>query len=462
MKNVILIFFLILPLLVISQTGPGGIGNSANNVLWLNASEDLTLAGSNIIDISDQSGNSNTATAPSVASRPLTIPNAVNGYSSMRFDGSNDYLTVSDNATIDLTQWNILVVTKATINKNFNAIYVKGSDAFENIEFLGFSDASFHLPIYMTNGVRNSPNSITGQYSTTDFDIFEYTFSSAVGRDVYKNFNNIITDNDTNTPQVNNNPLYIGHELGTSGRFLRGEIAELIFYNSTLSLAERIIINNYLSAKYDINLSTNDIYNEDDAVAGDFDHDVAGIGQATDGSNQAESIGTGIIRILNPANLDNNEFLIWGHDNQAIAANNMADVPTGVVSTRIDRTWRFSEADNTGSPVDVGAIDLQFDLSSIAPVVLADLSLLIDTNNDGSFTDEAPIFGATDLGGNIYSFTGVTGISDNARISIGVDRLSTVPTLNQWGLIILSLSILNLSMLMLMRNKREKTDLVIH
>ena len=79
----------------------------------------------------------------------------------------------------------------------------------------------------------------------------------------------------------------------------QGDFSEVILFNTYINETERIIVSNYLSAKYNISLSANNFYNEDDN--GDFDHNVAGIGQASDGSNHTDSQGTGIIRINTPS-----------------------------------------------------------------------------------------------------------------------------------------------------------------
>src|SRR5690606_10210871 len=52
-----------------------------------------------------------------------------------------------------------------------------------------------------------------------------------------------------------------------------GNIAEVIFYNFAISDAQRIIVNNYLAAKYGLLLGNMDLYTMDDEVNGNFDHE---------------------------------------------------------------------------------------------------------------------------------------------------------------------------------------------
>jgi hypothetical protein len=199
---------------------------------------------------------------------------------------------------------------------------------------------------------------------------------------------------------------------------LNGSIAEVIVFGSTRNSAERIMINNYLSSKYDISLTANDVYTQDNAVNGNFDNNVAGIGRVDVSNVSNAGRGTGIVRIFNPTALDDNEFLMWGNNNGVMSATNTSDVPAGV-QARFDRVWRASELNASGLVVDVGAIDIQWDLTGFSAVTASDLRLLIDTDNDNSFADETPISGATAAGGNIYQFAGVTAIQDARRFTLG-------------------------------------------
>ncbi len=184
---------------------------------------------------------------------------------------------------------------------------------------------------------------------------------------------------------------------------------------------------NYLAAKFGITLSTNGIYRRADLANGDHDFDVAGIGRVNANSIHDDAQGTGIIRILNPADLNNNEFLIWGHNNGNPSAIETSDVPAGV-DARLDREWYITETNASGTAVDVGAVDIRFDLSSYTtPTVASDLRLLIDADADGALSDEAAISGASLIGGSIYAFTGVTGLVNGTTFTLGTANSTQTP-----------------------------------
>jgi hypothetical protein len=157
-----------------------------------------------------------------------------------------------------------------------------------------------------------------------------------------------------------------------------GDVAEVIVYNTTINSVQRIIVENYLSAKYGLSLSANDLYDEDDVVNGDYDNDVAGIGRVDASNLHDDAQGSGIVRILNPTNLGDDEFLIWGHDNGLAQAQETTDIPASVAA-RFVRVWRASEVNSASSAIDVGNIDMRWDLSNLGVITTSDLRLLIDT-----------------------------------------------------------------------------------
>ena len=147
-----------------------------------------------------------------------------------------------------------------------------------------------------------------------------------------------------------------------------------------------------MAAKYAIALAANDFYDEDDAGNGDYNFDVAGIGQAADGSNHANARGTGIWRVSGATELGDGEYLFCGRDNGSEGA-----TATGVPATveeMLSRGWRMSE---TG---DVVKVSISVHLTS--SVTASDLRLIIDDDDDGDFSDETVesglIDGATSIG----------------------------------------------------------------
>lgn len=428
MRSVSLSVSMLLFMISVAQSGPGGIGSSSSNVLWLDANQGVTHLLGAVSSWNDRSGNSNHAYLPVTIplGSPTLASGTVNGYPSLSFDGVDDQLWVADDATLDLTRWHFFIVVRVDVQKDYNAWLVKGDDSEENFEMLSYSNGNIHAPTKYTDGTRTFPSSTGGQVTTTAFDIIEYSYESAVGRDVYKNGGTIHTDNESKTPKTNNRPLYIGNERGTTGREINGDVAEVIAFNAPLNSAQRILLNNYLAAKYDRSLASGDYYVQDNPANGDYDHDVAGIGRVNSSNIQSDSQGSGILRINNPTGLGNNEFLIWGHDNGTLGAYGSTDFPGGLQG-RLHRVWRVSEVNASGGAVNVGDIDMTWDLAGLGPVTASELRLLVDTDGDGLFADETPISGATHVSGTLYRFSGVSAIADGRRFTLGTTNIGSTP-----------------------------------
>jgi hypothetical protein len=208
----------------------------------------------------------------------------------------------------------------------------------------------------------------------------------------------------------------IGRHATTANGGLRGFIHEFFIYSSLLNTAQRIIVNNYVSAKYALTLSSNDLYTMDNPANGNFDFEVAGIGQASDGTNHRDAKGSGAVRVWNPNDLANGEFLIWGHNNLNFSGGN-TDVDNVIIRERLNRVWRVSEVG------DVGNTYVSVDLSgTLGSAVGSNLRLLIDRNGNGfADNDVAPVSGS--FSGTVITFSGIN-LQNGDRFTIGNTNLA--------------------------------------
>jgi len=261
---------------------------------------------------------------------------------------------------------------------------------------------------------------VGGLSNFNNYSVWSYDALSSSGKQLYRD--GVLLQNRTNTGTYSSH----GSHTFKIGENYNGNIAEIIIFNEKVNSAQRIIIENYLETKYGLTSSANDMFDEDNPSNGNFDHDFAGIGRVNASNIHNDAQGTGIIRILNPSDLDDNEFLMWAHNGESEFALETTDIPS-TLQARVKRVWRTSEVNSSGSPVDVGSIDFRWDLSNMGNVTASDLRLLIDSDNDGLFTDETPISGATDLGGNIYGFTSISTLTNNARFTIGTINIASTP-----------------------------------
>ena len=115
-----LFFALIIPLAGFAQTGPGGVGNSANTRLWLKADAGLytdagvtpATNGSSIQQWNDFSGNGFTLNQLTGTKKPVLAADVFSGYPAVRFDGIDDIINGSaSNAIIGNNQPNLTAFT---------------------------------------------------------------------------------------------------------------------------------------------------------------------------------------------------------------------------------------------------------------------------------------------------------------------------------------------------------------
>lgn len=416
----------LVPLALHAQTGPGGVGSSSSNVLWLSADNGITSSGGLVTAWSDRSGKANNAAPPASAARPALIASGQNGLPVLRFDGSDDELRVPDANSLDLTAWHFFTVVRTITAKDYNAWLTKGDDGSENYEILSYADGNVHMPVLWTDNVRTFNSTAAGQTGSS-FHIIEYSYKSG-GRAEYTDGAAIYTDTETRTPKTNAMAVYIGNEKGTSGRFMAGEMAETIAYNAVLNSAQRIIVDNYLAAKYGLTLGASDLYVQDNTANGNFDFEVAGIGRIDNSNKQLDSRGSSVLRIVSSgsATLADNEFMLWGHNNKPLGTGWTNDFPAGLQG-RWDRVWRVSEVTTSGAAADIGAVDLYFDLNGLGSISTNNIRLLVDADNDGVFSDETAIGPPTAQGGGIYKFTGVTALANGLRFTLGTTNRANTP-----------------------------------
>jgi hypothetical protein len=191
-----------------------------------------------------------------------------------------------------------------------------------------------------------------------------YVNGVAGGSGIAMNTPHILTAVGNSTFAVTNIGDYFVHGHPYGARSWNGDIAEVVVYNRQLNSAERSIVENSLSAKYNVGstlsgsdwtLGANDHYSGDLGSKGNYDRDVFGIGRV-DATNQVINAGSAGLGIMTTnGSLGDGDWVLAGHK---VATNSWitgTDLPGGV-GPRSDRVWYI---DKTGS-VDV---DLTFGLA---------------------------------------------------------------------------------------------------
>lgn len=429
---------LISPLFLVAQSGPAGVGSSVNNVLWLKAEAgtSTTINATAISAWNDQSGNGINVTQTVAAQQPSYATNVLNGFPAIQFDdvngaNVNDKMIGPDSPLLDNTNgYSFFMVTRPqNVDNNARVIISKRTGVAINQSFMQFffTGNRFYTDIQTNNNRYNTVSTFTANSNFLIDQFFDGTLALAARCRTYVGGTLDVTSGETNTLIPDNaSPLVIGSTDASDPRPFGGYISEIILYRTALNDASRIIVDNYLSAKYNIALGANNTYSGDDSGNGDFDYEVAGVGQESSGSSTSfsSSVSGGLGLSVN-SGLDNGDYIMAGHNsftNDAI----YSDVGgmTGTLNARWSRIWYF-DITNTSSSLNA---NLEFDLSdgdvgAISPGPPANYVLLYRSGLSGNWTELSM---ASSVSGDKINFNSLT-LSADGYYTLGTHEFNVSP-----------------------------------
>lgn len=226
--------------------------------LWLDASDpnaNGTLPSNNasISSWVDKSGNSNTVSQGSGSLQPIFKTNILNGKPVVRFDGVNDLMAKSS-ATALANQNTIFVV--GTSNGNsfiLGTFFDYSNNSATNTGINLFQEGTPRYVAGFYDGTLHQAT--TGATITLPATAVIYLYNDGANGYIYKNgtlYDSVASGNINNS---GTRVYTIGALLnGVANYFLNGDVAEVIFYNSNLSSANKLLINRYLGNKWGISV----------------------------------------------------------------------------------------------------------------------------------------------------------------------------------------------------------------
>lgn len=367
-------------------TGPGGVGatdGSGTLEVWYQSDKTVysdtscttpqTTDNGTIACWPDRSGNDPGNfgfEAISSVRQPTLQNNTWNGHPVIEFDG-NDILVTTENVTLgsltvfvvySATEMGYLYVHSPNVNLNDGSYIYTETTASYSVKRGGLEDFEDVGPSW---GINATPRIVTQKYDGTAATHFFY-INGLLQTPVFTQTWNVGTGSTSTVFSIGDRrDLSVAPDTPITGNF-----AEVIAFNEYLDTAQRILVENYLQAKFNdstVNNITisNDVYDGDTTGNGNFDLDVAGIGQEADGSH-TEAHSAGMIvqngTFLDTA-ADDGDYLIFGH---RTATNN--NVTTDLPLTwniypdaqRWERHWEISVTDGNG---DEGTVTIIFDFT---------------------------------------------------------------------------------------------------
>ncbi len=209
-----------------------------------------------------------------------------------------------------------------------------------------------------------------------------------------------------------------------------GLISEFImFHEPDMNEARRTIIENYLSAKYNISLDDNNtrqIFDNAFSTGTDrFNNEVAGLGQSSANNFHGDAQGpTSVLRINAPVfpSASQPGYLMWGHNGLALTNTYPFSLPNAVlpegVEERSGQTWRLFES--PANSVNSADFLINYSASTNATAFNSDPSLLkLLVSTDPVDFSGAMVYDVFEVkSGNIVRFRNIP-VSDAMYFSLG-------------------------------------------
>lgn len=386
-------------LISLAQSGPGGVGSSATNKIWYDANSLGLANNAPVSSWTDVSGNAQHASQATLSYRPLYKTNQLNGFPTVRFDGSNDHLQKAAASGVSnqpitwfiIGKFNNLATSQAMLHFSHN-----GTSNHKNLRFtVNYNSGSTQR---INSGNLNTSGG--GTPSNFTYNTATKIMSTLISNTTINTYTNG-TQTGTNTgtflsPVGANLFVTLGRRAFLNDMPLNGDLAEVIVYNYELTGTQRILVENYLSSKYALALTANDHY----ALEGTGHYyKVSGIGMEG-GNSVTDAEGGSLVRINSASSLANGDYLLWGHDNASLTVNstNVPAIFSSFSGTRLNRTWRVDE---TG---DVGNYTLAVNMSSMPALGASTSDYVLMIDDDGDFSN----------GGTTYHTTGYTYVGGTA------------------------------------------------
>ncbi len=407
---------------VFGYLGPGGVGNSStssNLRVWFRADSNVYRAGGNpavdgqkVEDWEDLSGNGLHAIQTNGGAKPTLRTNAINGQPVVEFDGNNNWMGITgDVPEAGYTQYAIF---RSTDNQGAISAVVDPVDynAGSHDRQFGFSGSgNFGSRLWSNETINSAATYNDDNVYSAVLDVSSSGQNLAF--DATADGSGAKTGSDFNWQS--------GMVLGghSAWGYYDGDIAEYFIYQTNLDTAQRIIVDNYLQARYNISLPAGRDKFSYDATYG---VDVAGIGRENANNYHVDAQGN-VVRINGPLSMNDGDYLLWGHDDASMNNWTTVGIPKDSI-IRINRVWRAQE---TG---EVGKVDMLIDTTDLPPKPgeYETYIIMVDRDGDADFTTGDPDIYPLIARQDEYGVADTVAIDDGDHFTIGMGRNRSIRT----------------------------------
>jgi hypothetical protein len=401
------------------STFPGGV--SDNLKFWVKADNGITISSSSISQWSDQSGYSRNLLQSTSSNRPTLLTNGQNYNPTLHFTASSSqFFSRNTNFDIFAGSYSIYIVGYNTSGqRTFISVSQTGGTSINSGIHIEAQDPSLmrFLHRYPASTVGGDNLLITSNFSQTRNNVMSFFRNTTIK---HKFFINSGTTYEM-TPAVaafsagEFTDMTVGQLGSENTRYLNGDIAEIIIYN-TDNESNRYRIESYLAVKYGVSLNdgigVNYVASDGSTVFwnnisnSEYNNDIFGIGRddiSTLYQKQSRSINTdaffSVFHLTNesdPLPTTNQlntstipvdrSFLLFGNNNGDITEWFHYIQQPSVIVSRLERIWKVQK---TGTINNVTIVINTSDLPTNTGTL--PLYLLVSNSSDMSNADYYPM-----------------------------------------------------------------------
>ncbi|MBX2977120.1 MAG: T9SS type A sorting domain-containing protein [Ignavibacteriaceae bacterium] len=214
-------------------------------VLWLRADKGITSSSGSVSGWDDISSSNNNASQNTSANQPSIAENVINGNPALNFNGISSKLTLPTSISMG-------------IQSNPYEMFIVAKSSSGDVQFLIAGGANEHFEYHLNGaaGARFIPvtsfyldKEIAGSYTNGNAHVFSAKASISGGAVSVDGIEGGTSS--SSLLSSNGSSLLLGARSDNS-YYLNGSIAEVILYNSNLSLSDRSTVEQYLAARYGI------------------------------------------------------------------------------------------------------------------------------------------------------------------------------------------------------------------
>ena len=373
---------------------PESVNSLTNLLVWLDAADSAAFVPAvdpgYVQSWCDKSGHGNNASALSAVTMPVGNAATLNGLKLASFStgGVADRLYNRTMAALGDSSRTVIFLSTPFTSENNDIVVGLGDTAFVENSGWGMTDTTVFGLVGANDITGLAPFGSRGSGVPQIMEV-SYDNTLASGQ-ISRRANGAVVTAGADRPNSGyaTSGGYLVGDWSNLDRPFNGNVAEVMIFDRVINAAERIILENYLAAKWNPDAPVialapgSQRYEGYTVVNGNYDRDVWGIGRV----NSANQVLSGRMAkglSLSASSLSDDGWLLAGHKTATNSTVTAASALEPGVKERWARVWYFDTSDTNGS----FTVTLTFDFSEggVAPTSGPEYDLLYSKTDPFSF-----------------------------------------------------------------------------